>query len=151
MIFVCIKAVVAGTYKNIQLLMQPRRQPKRHDDGKLNFPAHLKLPASLVASIFQSVNAIRGNDLFTIQYISHYRRNLVKEVHQCFHEFFLRNIHPAPPINIPNFILWHINLHSSNRTLAICPQIAALLSQCNLKSDEYSMRWFSYWLGQPNI
>ena len=94
--------------------MQHRRQPKRHDDGKLFFSAHLKLPASLAASIFQSVNTIRGNDLFSIQYISHYRRNLVKDVHQCFHEIFLRNILPSIPINIPNFIFRHINLHSSN-------------------------------------
>ena len=108
--------------------MQHRRQPERHDDGKLFFPAHLKLPASLAASIFQSVNTIRGNDLFSIQYISHYRRNLIKDVHQCFHEIFLRNILPAPPINTPNFILWHINLHSSTVPCYISTNRSAFIS-----------------------
>ena len=46
-------------------------------------------------------------------YISHYRSNLVKYVYQGFHDSFLRYILPSPAINIPNFILWHINLHSS--------------------------------------
>jgi len=115
--------------------MQPRRQPKRHDDGKLFFSAHLKRPASLAASIFQSVNTIRGNDLFSIQYISHYRRNLVKEVHQCFHEIFLRNILPAPPINIPNFILRHLNLHSSTVPYNISTHRSAFTSA------QFEIRW----------
>jgi hypothetical protein len=92
--------------------MQHRRQPKRHDDGKLIVSAPLKFLAYLAASIFQSVNTIRGNNLFSMQYISHYRSNLVKYVHQGFHDSFLRYILPLTPINIPHFILWHINLHS---------------------------------------
>ncbi len=81
MIFVCIQVVVAGTKKNIQLLMQHQRQPKRHDEGKLFISKSLKILVCLAASIFQSVNTIRGNDFFPMQYISHYRSNLVKDVH----------------------------------------------------------------------
>ncbi len=92
------------------------------DDGNLFVSAPIELPASLAASIFQSVNTIRGNNLFSMQYISHYRSNMVKNVHQCFHETFLRNILPLSPINISNFILWHINLHSSNVPLTVVAQ-----------------------------
>jgi hypothetical protein len=106
--------------------------------------APLKLPSSLAASIFQSVNTIRGNDLFSIQYISHYRRNVVKDVHQCFHEIFLRNILPAPPINIPNFIFRHINLHSStvpwlyvHKSLRF--YLSAIRNQVNILCDGFTI------------
>jgi len=60
-----------------------------------------------------------------MQNVIHNWGNLVEDVRQRFHEIFLRDIFPSSPINISNFILWHINLHSS--TLPRCySQIAPL-------------------------
>ena len=51
----------------------------------------LKFPVSLASSIFQSVNTIRGTDLSSMQYISPYWSNLIKDVHNLLH-FYLRAI-----------------------------------------------------------
>ena len=108
----------------------------------------LKFLASLTASIFQSVNTLRGYNLFSMEYISYYRSNLVKDVHQCFHEIFLRNILPSSPINCPNFILWHINLHSSNVPWIYVHKapgffLNAIRNQMNILRDRFGIGYCS--------
>jgi len=126
--------------------MQHQRQPNRCDDRKLFVSALLKFMTSLAASIFQSINTIRGHNLFSMQYISQYRSNLVKDVHQCFHEIFLRNILPSSPRNIPNFILWHINLHSSNVPWLYVHKslrfyLIRIRNQVNILCDGFNIGW----------